>query len=88
MELILLLTAFFSALTGAITGARGPDLRAGQIVVVASNAVRTVAPAIVVPATRRPAADDLALRNHIGTGAAIAFAIMAAVPLYVSRLRV
>ncbi len=88
MELILLLTAFFSALTGAITGTRSADLRASQVVVVASSATQVVAPAIVARTTVRPAAADLALRNHVRAGAAMAFAIVAAVPLYVSRLRV
>jgi hypothetical protein len=87
MELILLLTAFFSAMTGVITGARGADLRPGQAVV-ASTVARSVAPAVAVKATLRPTASDIALAIHRDAGVAIAFAIVAAVPLYVSRLRV
>ncbi|MFA5966170.1 MAG: hypothetical protein WC804_19315 [Sphingomonas sp.] len=87
MELILLLTAFFSAMTGVITGTRGPDLRPGQAVV-ASTVVRTAAPAVAAKATLRPSASVAALSNRDDAGAAIVFTIIAAVPLYASRLRV
>ncbi|CAN5492223.1 hypothetical protein BH10PSE14_BH10PSE14_32990 [soil metagenome] len=87
MELILLLTAFFSAMTGVITGARGPDLRPGQAVV-ASTVVRTAAPAVAAKATLRPTAGGVALLANRHADIAIVFAIVAAVPLYASRLRV
>ncbi len=87
MELILLLTAFFSAMTGVITGARAADLRPGQAVV-ASSVVCSVAPSVAAKATLRPVGDDTAPATHRDAGVEIAFAIVAAVPLYVSRLRV
>lgn len=87
MELILLLTAFFSAMTGVITGARAADLQPGQAVV-ASNVVRIVAPASAVKATLRPLAGDVTLAAHRDAGVARVFVIAAAIPLYVSRLRV
>ncbi|MEG3143828.1 hypothetical protein U1839_04105 [Sphingomonas sp. RT2P30] len=87
MELILLLTAFFSAMTGVITGARAADLRPGQAVV-ASSVVHKVVPAAAVKATLRPMAGYTALSAHRDVVMTTAFAIVAAVPLYVSRLRV
>lgn len=87
MEFLLLLSAFLSALTGALTGARGPDLRPGQIVV-ASSAARAVQPAATARAVERPSASDIALSHHRDAGSAVAFAIVAAMPLYASRLRV
>ena len=87
MELLLLLTAFFSALTGAITGVRSADLRPGQAVV-ASSTVRAVQPVAVAVVAERPSAVDIALLNHLDAGVSVPFSIAAAVPLYVSRLRV
>jgi hypothetical protein len=87
MELLLLLSAFLSALTGAITGVRGPDLRPSQSVV-ASSAVQAVRASAVIVATERPSAADLSLLSHIGAGTSVAFAIVRAVPLYTSRPRV
>ena len=87
MEFLLLLSAFLSALTGAITGVRSADLRPGQAVV-ASSAVRAVQPVAVAVAIERPAVADISLSKHLDAGPSAAFAIVAAVPLYVSRLRV
>ena len=87
MEFLLLLSAFLSALTGAITGVRSADLRPGQVVV-ASSTVRAAQPVTVAVAIRRPAAADLSLSKHLDAGTSVAFAIVAAVPLYVNRLRV
>lgn len=87
MEFLLLLTAFFSALTGAITGVRSADLRPGQAVV-ASNTVREAQPVAVAVMAERPSAVDIALLNHLDAGTSTPFTIAAAVPLYVSRLRV
>jgi hypothetical protein len=87
MEFLLLLSAFLSALTGAITGVRSADLRPGQAVV-ASSTVRAVQPVAVAVAIERPAAADMSLSKHRDAGTSTAFAIVAAVPLYVSRLRV
>ena len=87
MEFLLLLSAFVSALTGAITGARAIDLRPGQAVV-AACAIRAAQPVVLAAATERPAAAGFALTNHLAAGPSASFAIIAAVPLYVSRLRV
>lgn len=87
MEFLLLLSAFLSALTGAITGVRGADLRPGQVVV-ASSTARAAQPVAVATRTERPAAADLSLSHHLDAGTSLAFAIVAAVPLYVIRLRV
>ncbi len=87
MEFLLLISAFLSALTGAITGVRGADLRPSQAVV-ASSAVRAIEPAATTIAAVQPSAADISLSRHIGAGTSVAFAIVAAVPLYVSRLRV
>ena len=87
MEFLLLLSAFLSALTGAITGVRSADLRPGQVVV-ASSAVHAVQPVAVAVVAERPSAVDTALLRHIDAGVTIAFTIAATVPLYVSRLRV
>lgn len=87
MEFLLLLSAFLSALTGAITGVRSADLRPGQAVV-ASSTARVVQPVAVTVTAERPAAADFSLSKHLGAGPSVAFTIIAAVPLYVSRLRV
>jgi hypothetical protein len=87
MEFLLLLSAFLSALTGAITGVRSADLRPGQAVV-ASSTVRAVQPVAVAVVVERPAAADLSLSKQRDAGTSAAFAIVATVPLYVSRLRV
>jgi len=87
MEFLLLLSAFLSALTGAITGVRSADLRPGQVVV-ASSTVRAAQPVAVAVVAERPSAADIALPSYRDAGVAIAFIIAAAVPLYVSRLRV
>jgi hypothetical protein len=87
MEFLLLLSAFLSALTGAITGVRSADLRPRQAVV-ASSTVRAVQPVAVTAVAERPAAADFSLSKHLDAGSSTAFAIVAAVPLYVSRLRV
>ncbi len=87
MEFLLLLSAFLSALTGAITGVRGADLRPGQVVV-ASSTECAAQPVAVAPVAERPSAVDIALPNHVDAGVSRAFTLIAAVPLYVSRLRV
>jgi len=87
MEFLLLLSAFLSALTGAITGVRSADLRPGQAVV-ASSTVRAVQPVAVAVVVERPAVANLSLSKYLDAGPSIAFSITAAVPLYVSRLRV
>jgi hypothetical protein len=87
MEFLLLLSAFLSALTGAITGVRSADLRPGQVVI-ATSTVRAAQPVTIAVATQRPAAADLSLSKHLDAAAPVAFAIVAAVPLYASRLRV
>lgn len=87
MEFLLLLSAFLSALTGAITGVRSADLRPGQAVV-ASSTVRAAQPVAVAAVAERRSAVDIALRNHVDAGVTRAYTVIAAVPLYVSRLRV
>jgi hypothetical protein len=87
MEFLLLLSAFLSALTGAITGVRSADLRPGQVVVVSST-VHAAQPATVAVVTERPSAVDIALPNHVDAGVPYTFTIVAAVPLYTSRMRV
>jgi len=87
MEFLLLLSAFLSALTGAITGVRSADLRPGQVVV-ATSTVRAAQPVAVAVVAERPSAADLALPSHVDAGVARAFTLVASVPLYVSRLRV
>lgn len=87
MEFLLLLSAFLSALTGAITGVRSAEMQPGQVVVAASTAQAT-RPAAAATAAMRPCAAELSLARRLGAGQAAAFAIVAAVPLYVSRLRV
>lgn len=85
MEFLLLLSAFISALTGAITGVRCADMQPAQVVV-ASSTARAAQPASTVSAATRPAAVDFAPVRSIGVGKV--FAIAAVVPLYMSRLRV
>lgn len=85
MEFLLLLSAFISALTGAITGVRGADMQPAQVVV-ASSTTRAAQPASIVSTATRPPAADVSPARSIG--AAKVFAIAAAVPLYMSRLRV
>jgi len=87
MEFLLLLSAFISALTGAITGVRSADLRPGQAVV-ASSTIGVAQPVAVAVVAKRPSAVDIALPNHVAAGIAHTFTISAVVPLYVSRLRI
>ena len=84
MELLLILAAMLSAVTGAFTGARGPEARVAEpqaavgaavaVVAVEQQAARVlpVRPANIAPTTEVPA-----LR---------AFALVAAVPIYADRL--
>ena len=87
MEFLLLLSAFISALTGAITGVRSADMQPQQVVV-ASSTARAAQPASIVSTATRPAVADFSPVRNVAPGRALVFAIAAALPLYMSRLRV
>jgi hypothetical protein len=85
MELLLILSAMLSAVTGAFTGARGPEARLPQ----AEAAVGAQVAAAVVeqraaparthrPADAPPSIEVPALRD---------FGLAAAIPVYTDRLR-
>ena len=84
MELLLILAAMLSAVTGAFTGARGPDARVGepQAAVGAAVAVAAVEQQAVRALPVRPA--NIVMASEVP--ALPAFAIVAAVPLYADRL--
>lgn len=87
MELLLILTALLSALTGAISGVRAPEVRLHQSVVEASSAARTSAPATVRVAARPivQAVPTLVATSFFGVEPV--FALDAVIPLYAERRR-
>lgn len=86
MNLLLLLSAFLSALTGAITGAQPPAVRLHQAVAEARVAQAGAARVAAVPA--RPVVQALPLRVAIaGIGVLAPRVAFALIPLYASRRR-
>jgi hypothetical protein len=83
MELLLILSAMLSAITGAFSGARAPDARPLH-----AAAARAAAPCPdrLVRAVRREAAIPDQGRRIAAVFAAPAFELPAAIPLYVDRL--
>lgn len=85
MEFLLLLSAFMSALTGAITGARPPEVRLHQTVVearvsvAAPRSVRVASPVLRQALPSLGAIADFDLRPAV--------AIAAQIPLYAARRR-
>ena len=85
MELLLILSAMLSAVTGAFTGARGPEARLPQAEaavgaqVAAAVVEQRAAPATTHrPADAPPSIEFPALRD---------FGLAAAIPVYTDRLR-
>ncbi len=84
MELLLILSAMLSAVTGAFTGVRGLDARIPQ----AEAAVGAQAAATVVERRAAPKAADRPADAPPATEAPVlpGFALVAAIPLYADRL--
>ena len=84
MELLLILAAMLSAVTGAFTGARGPEARVAEPQAAVGAAVAVVAveqqAARVLPV--RPA--SIVLTTEVP--ALRVFALVAAMPIYADRL--
>ena len=85
MELLLILSAMLSAVTGAFTGARGPEARLPQ----AEAAVGAQIAAVVVEQRAAPATTDRPADVPPSTEfpALRDFALAAAIPVYTDRLR-
>jgi len=83
MELLLILSAMLSAVTGAFSGARAPDARPPH-----AAAVRAEAPCPdrLIRAVRREAAIPIERPRIAAVFAAPAFDLEAAIPLYADRL--
>ena len=86
MELLLILSALLSALTGAISGVRAPEVRLHQAVVEAGT-IRSVAPAIARVAVR-PIVQALPTLVAAATfGVKTFFSLDLSIPLYAERRR-
>jgi len=85
MELLLILSAMLSAVTGAFTGARGPEARLPQ----AEAAVGAQVAAAVVEQRAAPATTDRPADAPppIEFPALRDFGLAAAIPVYTDRLR-
>ena len=83
MELLLILSAMLSAVTGAFSGVRAPDARPLH-----AAAIQAEAPCAqrVVRAARLPAAVPDEGRRIAAIFTAPSFALKAAIPLYADRL--
>jgi len=84
MELLLILAAMLSAVTGAFTGARGPEARVAE-------PQAAVSAAVAVAAVEQQAARALPVRPAnsfliTDVPALRAFALVAAMPIYADRL--
>jgi hypothetical protein len=85
MELLLLLSAFFSALSGAITGTRPPEVRLHQTAVEARVSIAAPRPTrVAAPFVRRALPS---LRAVVGFGRRPGAARVALFPLYAARRR-
>ena len=86
MELLLILSALLSALTGAISGVRAPEVRLHQAAIEAA-AVQTTAPAATRAAVR-PIVQALPTVIAVASfGVKPAFALDTIIPLYAERRR-
>ena len=83
MELLLILSAMLSAITGAFSGVRAPDARPLHS---ASVQAEMPCPDRLVRAVRREAAIPDQGRSIAAVFAAPAFELEAAIPLYADRL--
>lgn len=86
MELLLILSALLSALTGAISGVRAPEVRLHQAVVEAS-AVQASAPATARVAVRQFVQAMPTLVAAASFGVKPVFALDTLIPLYAARRR-
>ncbi|MFA6115573.1 MAG: hypothetical protein WC729_16350 [Sphingomonas sp.] len=86
MELLLILSALLSALTGAISGVRTPEVRLHQAVVGAST-VQASAPTAARVAARPIVQAMPTLVAASSFGIETAFALDTVIPLYAERRR-
>jgi hypothetical protein len=86
MELLLILSALLSALTGAISGVRAPEVRLHQAVVEAS-AVQASAPTAARVAARPIIQAMPKLVATASFGVRAVFALDTVIPLYAERRR-
>lgn len=86
MELLLILSALLSALTGAISGVRAPEVRLHQAVVEAGT-IRTARPS-AARTSFRPMIQPAPTLVGVAAGEArTVFAVRAIVPLFAERRR-
>jgi hypothetical protein len=86
LELLLILSALLSALTGAISGVRAPEVRLHQAPVAAIVA-RTSAPSAGRVVSHLPLRAAATVRDVAALGAVTMFALKAIVPLHAERRR-
>lgn len=86
MALLVILSALLSALTGAISGVRAPEVRLHQTAVAAS-VVRSAVERTAAVVARHPVAGEPPIAKLAGAGDAACFTLPAAIPLYGQRRR-